>query len=80
MYFRTKSIKGSQLVQLVQSYRNSDGLPRQRVIVSLGDAKLPEAGKSLIASALERRESRGLHYTLDYPHTSAQALDTILVP
>ena len=55
MYFRTKSIKGSQLVQLVHSYRNSDGLPRQRVIASLGDAKLPEAEKSLIASAVERR-------------------------
>ncbi len=34
----------------------------------------------IIASALERRESRGLHYTLDYPQTSAQALDTILTP
>ena len=55
MYFRTKSIKGSYLVQLVHSYRNSDGLPRQRVIASLGDAKLPEAEKSLIASAVERR-------------------------
>jgi transposase len=55
MYFRTKSIKGSHLVQLVHSYRNSDGLPRQRVIASLGDAKLPEAEKSLIASAVERR-------------------------
>ena len=55
MYFRTKSIKGSQLVQLIHSYRNSDGLPRQRVIASLGDAKLPEAEKSLIASAVERR-------------------------
>jgi transposase len=55
MYFRTKSIKGSQLIQLVHSYRNSDGLPRQRVIASLGDAKLPEAEKSLIASAVERR-------------------------
>jgi transposase len=55
MYFRTKTIKGSQLVQLVHSYRNSDGLPRQRVIASLGDAKLPEAEKPLIASAVERR-------------------------
>ena len=55
MYFRTKSIKGSRLVQLVHSYRNSEGLPRQKVIVSLGDAALPEAEKSLIASAVERR-------------------------
>jgi len=34
-------------------------LHRQRVIVSLGDAKLPEAEKSLIASAVERRTHGG---------------------
>ncbi len=55
MYFRTKSIKGSRLVQLVHSYRNSEGLPRQKVVVSLGDAAIPEAEKALIASAVERR-------------------------
>jgi len=55
MFFRTKSIKGSRLVQLVHSFRNSEGLPRQKVIVSLGDAALPEAEKNLIASAVERR-------------------------
>ena len=55
MYFRTKSIKGSQLVQLVHSYRNAEGLPRQRVIASLGDAKLPETEKNLIARAVDRR-------------------------
>jgi len=55
MYFRTKSIKGSKIVQLVQFYSNIEFLPRQRVIVSLGDAKLTEAEKCLIASAVERR-------------------------
>lgn len=34
----------------------------------------------IICSALERRESRGLHYTLDYPKTNDTARDTILVP
>jgi len=34
----------------------------------------------IIASALERHESRGLHYTLDYPGTSDRAVDTILAP
>jgi L-aspartate oxidase len=36
----------------------------------------------IIDSALARRESRGLHYTLDYPDESAdeQVTDTIMVP
>lgn len=53
MYFRTKTIKGSTLIQLVESYRNSEGQPRQRVVVSLGDAKLPELEKHLIARSVE---------------------------
>jgi len=55
MFFRTKIISGSRLVQLVHSYRNSEGLPRQKVIASLGDAAIPEPEKALIASAIERR-------------------------
>lgn len=53
MFFRTKSIKGSLLVQLVESYRNEQSLPRQRVIASLGDASLPEDEKRAIAKAVE---------------------------
>ncbi len=34
----------------------------------------------IIRSAQQRRESRGLHYTLDYPEQSAIARDTVLVP
>ena len=53
MYFRTKKIKDSALVQLVESYRNAEGQPRQRVVVSLGDADLPEGEKHLIARCVE---------------------------
>jgi len=53
MFFRTKSIKGASLLQLVESYRNTEGQPRQRVVVSLGDAKLPDTEKSTIARAVE---------------------------
>ncbi len=34
----------------------------------------------IIRSALRRKESRGLHYTLDYPQTLPNAKDTILTP
>ncbi|MCB5425206.1 L-aspartate oxidase [Altererythrobacter sp. CC-YST694] len=34
----------------------------------------------IVKSALKRHESRGLHYTLDYPGMLPEALDTVLVP
>jgi len=41
---------------------------------------LVEVADLIIRSALSRHESRGLHYTLDYPDMLAEAKDTILVP
>ncbi|NKB32066.1 MAG: L-aspartate oxidase [Pseudomonadales bacterium] len=34
----------------------------------------------IISCALQRKESRGLHYTLDYPNTLSAASDTVLSP
>jgi len=34
----------------------------------------------IIRSAMQRKESRGLHYSLDYPDTAEIAQDTVLVP
>jgi L-aspartate oxidase len=41
---------------------------------------LVEVADLIVRCALARKESRGLHYTLDYPETLAEAKDTILVP
>ena len=41
---------------------------------------LAAVAELIISSALQRRESRGLHYSLDYPERAEVARDTILVP
>ncbi len=41
---------------------------------------LLEVADLIVRSALDRKESRGLHYTLDFPQTLPDAKDTILVP
>ena len=41
---------------------------------------LVEVADLIIRSALSRHESRGLHYTLDYPELLAEEKDTVLVP
>ena len=41
---------------------------------------LVEVADLIIRSALSRQESRGLHYTLDFPNALSQPRDTVLVP
>ena len=41
---------------------------------------LLQTAELIVRSALHRKESRGLHYTLDYPDLLADAVDTILAP
>jgi len=41
---------------------------------------LIQVAKLIVNCALQRKESRGLHYTLDYPGLLPEAKDTILVP
>ena len=41
---------------------------------------LLEVADLIVRSALSRHESRGLHYTLDFPETLPEPRDTVLVP
>ena len=41
---------------------------------------LLQAAELIVQSALRRKESRGLHYTLDYPDLKETASDTVLMP
>jgi transposase len=58
MFFREKISRGSRVLQLVESYRNEEGNPRQRVVVSLGDAAVPAEEFKPIARAVELRLRR----------------------
>jgi len=41
---------------------------------------LLQSAELIVSSALKRHESRGMHYTLDYPGLLAEPHDTVLVP
>lgn len=41
---------------------------------------LVQVARLIVDSALQRKESRGLHYTVDYPDLSEVARDTVLTP
>lgn len=61
-----------EVTEYYSNYRISSDLLELRNLIVVADL--------IIQSAIRRKESRGLHYTLDYPDTLPDAEDTILVP
>ena len=55
MHFRWKKSKGGQVLQLIEAYRNSEGLPRNRVVVSLGSPDIPLDSFKIIAKGVDNR-------------------------
>lgn len=62
----------SEIHDYYSNYRISSDLLELRNLATVAEL--------IIRSAQLRKESRGLHYTLDYPTTAAEARDTLLVP
>ncbi|CAN0604236.1 unnamed protein product, partial [Ectocarpus sp. 12 AP-2014] len=54
------------------NYRVTNDLLELRNLVTVSDL--------IICSALQRSESRGLHYTLDFPGLQNEPQDTVLFP
>jgi L-aspartate oxidase len=62
----------SEINEYYANYRVSNDLLELRNLSVVADL--------MIRCARQRKESRGLHFTLDYPDPEDQATDTILVP
>ncbi len=62
----------SEIAEYYSNYKVSNDLLELR--------NLAMVAQLMIRCAMSRRESRGLHYTLDYPETLPVAEDTVLTP
>jgi L-aspartate oxidase len=62
----------SEIHEYYSNFRVSNDLIELRNLVTVADL--------IIRSAMQRKESRGLHYTLDYPRQAPLAHNTVLVP
>ena len=54
MYFRNKTTPSGKVLQLLESFRNDEGQPRNRVVISLGNADIPIDDQTIIAKAVEK--------------------------
>jgi len=68
---RVALLKG-EIAEYYANFRVNPNLLELRNLVTVADL--------IVRSALARKESRGLHYTLDYPGLLPEAVDTILTP
>jgi len=55
MFFRRKDSTSGRVLQLLESYRNPQGQPRHRVVISLGDAAFAQADWKAAARAISAR-------------------------
>ncbi len=61
-----------EVTEYYSNYRISSDLLELRNLILVADL--------IIQSAIRRKESRGLHYTLDYPQLKLEGQDTLLIP
>ena len=70
MFFRDKKSSSGYVLQLVESFRNEEGQPRQRVVVSLGDAVIDHNDRAVIARAVEANLSGACDFSFAEPDSN----------
>jgi L-aspartate oxidase len=77
----TKRLERAQHRINMMTHEVEDYYGHFRVTTDLIELRnLLQCADLIVRSALHRKESRGLHYTLDYPRLLPDARDTVLVP
>jgi len=69
---RRVQLLNQEVTEYYSNYRISSDLIELRNLMKVADL--------IIQSAIQRKESRGLHFTLDYPELNEFPADTVLVP
>ncbi len=69
---RRVDLLNAEIEEYYGNFRVTNDLLELRNLVVVADL--------IIQSAMSRKESRGLHYNLDYPHTADEAKNTVLTP
>jgi len=75
MFFRTKVTSTGSALQLVESYRDDEGRPRQRILASLGDAVVPDDLKRTILRGVEARLTGQMDLTVE--ETTSEVIEWI---
>ena len=79
MFFRTKVIKNTPLVQLVESYRDAEGRPRQRIVASLGQEEIPASSQRTVARGVKARlQGQKELFSDEYSRDEAEWIDRIV--
>ena len=69
---RRTRLLAQEVSEYYSNYKITNDLLELRNLITVAEL--------IIQSAIQRKESRGLHFTLDYPNLLPEAKDTILVP
>lgn len=69
---RRVDLLNSEIQEYYGNFRVTPNLLEMRNLLTVADL--------IVRSALMRKESRGLHYTADYPEALAEGQDTVLIP